>query len=125
MRRTFPVLLLLSALGTALPGVAQSWRVDVPFDFTAQSHEFQAGAYELSIGSHLNFILLRSAKDPNQQMQLVTTEGDSDALPPVLRFTRAQDQYNLVRIQAGTRVTLPLSRSERRRNGLSVTASGR
>ena len=115
MRRTSLFLFLLStALLTTSPAIAQNWRVDVPFNFTAQNQDFRAGTYELAVSNHLNFIVLRSEKDPSKQMEFVAAQGDSNIAPPVIRFARAEDQYTLLNIQAGTRVTLPLhSRSKR------------
>ena len=115
MRRAFPFIFLLSTvLVTTSPAIAQSWRVDVPFNFTAQNREFLAGTYELAVSNHLNFIVLRNEKDPSKQMELVAAQGDSDASPAVIRFARTEDRYTLLNIQAGTRITLPLhSRSQR------------
>ncbi len=88
MRLNLRTLVLSSAaLCSTAAFAANEVRVNVPFNFVAQNHTYQAGAYKVLIEADRSVVTLRKVEDPGQSGTWLVGPGDSQGTLPKVRLT--------------------------------------
>src|ERR1700722_4570258 len=83
MRLNLRTLVLSSAaLCSTAAFAASEVRVNVPFNFVAKNHTYQAGAYKVLIEPEHSVVTLRQVEDPAQSAMWLVGPGASDGPQP-------------------------------------------
>jgi hypothetical protein len=79
---SFRNLILSSAALCATAAFAEQKRVEVPFDFVAKNHAYQAGSYAISIDDTRSFVTLREIGKTSRPLTWIVFPGNGDASHP-------------------------------------------
>ena len=83
MLMSFRNLVLSSAALCATAAfAAEQKRVEVPFDFVAKNHAYQAGAYAISIDDTRSFVTLREVGKTSRPLTWIVLPGNGDPSHP-------------------------------------------
>ena len=120
MRLSLRTLVLSSAaLCSTAAFAANEVRVNVPFNFVAKNHTYQAGAYKVLIEPEHSVVTLRKVEDPGQSAMWLIGPGDSQGLQPKVRLTFDGIGQNMVlrTIQCGGLTTSNLDKQSKDKVG--------
>jgi len=120
MRLNLRTLVLSSAaLCSTAAFAANEVRVNVPFNFVAKNHTYQAGAYKVLIEPEHSVVTLRKVEDPGQSAMWLIGPGDSQGLQPKVRLTFDGIGQNMVlrTIQCGGLTTSNLDKQSKDKVG--------
>ena len=120
MRLNLRTLVLSSAaLCSTAAFAANEVRVNVPFDFVAKNHTYQAGAYKVLIEPEHSVVTLRKVEDPGQSGTWLIGPGDSQGPTPKVRLTFDGIGQSMVlrTIQYGSLTTRNLDEQSKHRVG--------
>lgn len=88
MRVSFRNLILSSAaLCTTVAFAAEQRRVEVPFNFVAQDHAYQAGSYAVSVDVSRSLVTLREIGKPGHTKMWIMAPGVGDPSRPDVSLT--------------------------------------
>ena len=88
MRLSLRTLVLSSAaLCSTAAFAANEVRVNVPFNFVAKNHTYQAGAYKVLVEPERSLLTLIKVEDPAQSGMWLVGPADSEGRPPKVRLT--------------------------------------
>jgi hypothetical protein len=108
MLMSFRNLVLSSAALCATAAfAAEQKRVEVPFDFVARNHAYQAGTYAISIDNTRSFVTLREIGKKSGSLTWIVLPGNGDPSHPQinLTFDKTQSGNVLKTIQYQTLTT--------------------
>jgi hypothetical protein len=120
MRLNLRTLVLSSAaLCSTAAFAANEVRVNVPFNFVAKNHTYQAGAYKVLIEPEHSVVTLRKVEDPGQSAMWLVGPGDSQGPQPKVRLTFYGTGQNMVlrKIQCGGLTTQNLDQKSKDKVG--------
>jgi hypothetical protein len=120
MRLNLRTLVLSSAaLCSTAAFAANEVRVNVPFNFVAKNHIYQAGAYKVVIEPEHSVVTLRKVEDPSQSGTWLVGPGDSQGNLPKVRLTFDGIGQNMVlrTIQYGRLTTRNLDEQSKHKVG--------
>jgi hypothetical protein len=88
MRIRFRNLLLSSAALCATAAFAAEQKtVDVPFNFVAKNHAYQAGSYTVAVDRVRSVVTLSKIGNPSQPLKWIMLPGDNDPSHAHVRLT--------------------------------------
>jgi hypothetical protein len=120
MRLNLRTLVLSSAaLCSTAAFAANEVRVNVPFNFVAKNHTYQAGAYKVLIEPEHSVVTLRKVEDPGQSAMWLVGPGDSQGPQLKVRLTFYGTGQNMVlrKIQCGGLTTQNLDQKSKDKVG--------
>jgi hypothetical protein len=120
MRLNLRTLVLSSAaLCSTAAFAANEVRVNVPFNFVAKNHTYQAGAYKVLIEPEHSVVTLRKVEDPVQSAMWLVGPGDSQGPQPKVRLTFYGTGQKMVlrKIQCGGLTTPNLDKQSKDKVG--------
>jgi hypothetical protein len=118
MRSIFRNLVLSSlALCATAAFAAHETRLEVPFDFVAKGHAYQAGPYVIRIDSARSFVTLSNIMNSAPPLTWIVVPGDTDPYHPkvALTFDVTGTEYALRTIQYGALITPNLNAHPKQR----------
>ena|ERR1700761_6456524 len=113
MLMSFRNLVLASAAFCATAAfAAEQKRVEVPFNFVAKNHAYQAGTYAISIDSTRSFVTMSEMGRTSQPLTWIVRPGDGDPAHPIvsMTFDKSQSGNVLQAIQYQTLTTPSLNK---------------
>jgi hypothetical protein len=81
------LVLTSAALCATAAFAAEQKRVEVPFDFVAKNHTYQAGAYAISVDYTRSFVTLSEIGKSSQPLTCIIRPGDGDPSHPKVSMT--------------------------------------
>jgi hypothetical protein len=107
MQFVFKTLTLLSIAlcSTAAAFAADHWRIEVPFDFSAQGQSYRSGAYDVTLNLGYNIIVMSNDTGSTAQITSSIIPTDATHAPVVVRFDKLGTNYILRNIQVQQWVT--------------------
>lgn len=103
----------------AIPAMAESARINIPFSFTVAGKLLPAGEYRVQSNGIGNLVNLRNA-DSTQYFTWVANPSASDQRDVVLRFGADGQTHSLESIQIGPLVTPRLSKKSQKYENISA-----
>jgi hypothetical protein len=100
------------ALCTTTAFAATQTRVNVPFNFVAENHAYDAGSYNVEVDLQRSLLKLTSVSKPSQTMLWIVGPGAADPMHPkvALRFDVIGQDRILNTVQSGSVITPNLDR---------------
>jgi len=103
----------------AIPAMADSARITIPFSFTVDGKALPAGEYRVQSIEHGNLVNLRSA-DSKEYFTWVSKPSNVDGRNAILRFTDDGNSHTLQSVQIGPLVTPNLTKKTRKMEDISA-----
>lgn len=103
----------------AIPAMADSARINIPFSFTVDGKVLPAGEYRVQSVEFGNLVNLRSA-DSKEYFTWVSNPSNQDGRNAVLRFTDEGNTHALQSVQIGPLVTPSLTKKARKMEDISA-----
>jgi hypothetical protein len=107
------LVLLSAALSSTAAFAANPTRVNVPFNFVAENHAYQAGSYIVQVDEQRSVMTLSNVNEPQHNMMWIIAAGETDPAHPKvsLTFDVTGQNHVLRTIQYGTLITPNLDKT--------------